>query len=418
MLDFWDKGVAIIGAGLGGTALALALHQKQIPCHLYETRAADADVLSSGVIISPNGSKVLDELGALEGISPQSFKFEHFVFKNSKDETTEKNVVPVDVYGYKHLRLYRLVVLRQLKALLTQCGVVTHYDSKLDKIVSDTADGVKFQINGKVEEAAILVGADGIHSTVRSHISDALLQYTGVISLYGHIPASSVAWPDDDFLNACTIQGKSGSLFMAPEVADASDLMVGTQFPFPEHDRKGWNEMTADKEKLTKLLRKDYSQWHPTGAAIIDALCERRESLLVWPFYRVPHMPSWSSSTGRVIIMGDAAHAMPASSGQGVNQALEDAYTLARVLSTINVEESLTEGLGAWHERRQAKVDRIFDMAMATNVKRMPEAERLKLADANGSEHSQEKGTTTDSSQWLFDLELDELDRILAKFSK
>jgi 2-polyprenyl-6-methoxyphenol hydroxylase-like FAD-dependent oxidoreductase len=116
--------------------------------------------------------------------------------------------------------------------------------------------------------------------------------------------------------------------------------------------------------------------------------------------------------------MGDAAHAMPASSGQGVNQALEDAYTLARVLSTINVEESLTEGLGAWHERRQAKVDRIFDMAMATNVKRMPEAERLKLADANGSEHSQEKGTTTDSSQWLFDLELDELDRILAKFSK
>ncbi|KAF5670943.1 kynurenine 3-monooxygenase [Fusarium denticulatum] len=418
MSNFWDKGVAIIGAGLGGTALALALHQKGIPCRIYETRGPEADVVSSGIIITPNGGKVLHELGALEGLSSRSFQFEHYVFKNDKDETTEKTAVPTDLYGYKHHRLYRIIILQQLKTLLAQRGVVIHYNSKFERFVSETAEGVRFQINENVEEAAIVVGADGIHSTVRAYLNSAVPEYTGILSLYGHIPASSVAWPDQDFLNACTIQGKPGSFFLVPEVADASDLMVGTQFPFPEQDRRGWDAMTANKAQLTELFRKNYSQWHATGASIVDAVCKYPDTLLIWPFYKVPVMPTWSSATGRVIIIGDAAHAMPASSGQGLNQALEDAYTLARLLSSIDLQSSLPEALGVWHGWRQTKVDKIFEMAMATNLKRLPEAERLRLSQANtsGDEHVETMDST--SPQWLFDLHLDDLDAALTQFTE
>ncbi|EXA34178.1 hypothetical protein FOVG_14615 [Fusarium oxysporum f. sp. pisi HDV247] len=59
------NGVAMIGAGLGGTALALALHRQSIQCRIFKARSANSDILSSGVTLTPNGCRVLDELGIL-----------------------------------------------------------------------------------------------------------------------------------------------------------------------------------------------------------------------------------------------------------------------------------------------------------------------------------------------------------------
>ncbi|RKL38036.1 hypothetical protein BFJ72_g7498 [Fusarium proliferatum] len=404
------NGVAIIGAGLGGTALALALHRQSIPCRIFEARSANSDILSSGVTLTPNGCRVLAELGILSRLDDKSYKCEYTITKNADDKTVRKmRIASEGPDGHPCYRLYRLALLKEMKAALAERKVPIFYDAKFDKIIGDTSDGVVFQVGERTESAAIVIGSDGIHSTLRRHITDLVPVYTNLLCVYGHIPTGSVNWPDQDFAAGCTILGKPGSLFMVPEVADGSDLMVGTQFAYPEVDRKGWEALAADPASLCALLRKDYDQWHDTAKHAIDELCKRPESILCWPFYAMPKLPRWSSSSGNVIMIGDSAHAMPASSGQGVNQALEDAFSLARIISQEWSIGAWPSVLSTWQSWRQDKIDRIHEMMRATNMMRASEVERSKLLQTVGGHQS-----TKIDMQWLYDLDLDTLDAKLA----
>ncbi|KAJ0139213.1 hypothetical protein HZ326_17858 [Fusarium oxysporum f. sp. albedinis] len=390
------NGVAIIGAGLGGTALALALHLQSIPCRIFEARGAHSDILSSGVTLTPNGCRVLDELGILN------------------DKTVRKAGIALDgPYAHPCYCLYRLTLLQEMKMALAERNIPIFYDMKFEKIISDTPEGVVFQVGDRTERAAMMIGSDGIHSTLRRHITDLSPVYTNLLCVYGHIPTESVEWSDRDFAAGCTILGKPGSLCMVPEVADRSDLMIGTQFSYPEADRKGWEALASDPASLSALLRKDYGQWHDTAKYAIDELCKRPEGILCWPFYAMPELHSWSSSSGNVIMIGDAAHAMPASSGQGVNQALEDGFSLAKVLSYEWNDEVWPKVLSTWQSWRQDKIDRIHEMMRATNMSRSSELERSKFLDTERKSPS-----TKDNMQWLFDLDLDTLEAKLADHRK
>ncbi|KAF5977582.1 salicylate hydroxylase [Fusarium bulbicola] len=360
------NGVAIIGAGLGGIALALALHRRSIACRIFEARSVDSDVIASGVTLTPNGCRVLDELEILGRLEDKSYIFEYATIKDADDKTFEK-------------------------------------------VISDTPGAVVFQVGDRTERAAILIGSDGIHSTLRRHITDIVPDYANLLCIYGHIPVESVEWPDPEFAASCTILGKPGGPFMVPEVADGSDLMIGSQFPYPQADRKGWEALASDPASLAALMRKDYDQWHDTAEHALDELCKRPESLLCWPFYVMPELPSWSSSSGNVVMIGDAAHAMPPSSGQGVNQALEDAFSLAEVLSHEWNDEAwplVVRTLKSW---RQDKINKIHVMMRVTNIMRSSEAERSKLLQTVDKEKS-----TNSDMQWLYDLDLDTLDAKLA----
>lgn len=363
------------------------------------------------MVITPNGCRVLDELGILDRVASKSYRSEYNIIKNERDETVEKvRVASKESHGYPYHRLYRLTLLRALKSMLSERNIPVFYDSKFEKIISDTADGVIFQVSGKKEKASVVVGCDGIHSSVRHYLTNTEPEYTGVLCVYGHIPTASVQWPDEDFKNGCTIQGKPGGLFMIPEVADMSELMVGTQFPYTEQDREGWDSLNANKGLLCSLLRKDYHQWHNTAMTILDQLSEHSQGLLSWPFYAMPRLTTWASSSGRVVMIGDAAHAMPASSGQGVNQALEDALSLAMVLSSTRMNATLPVALEFWHSWRQSKIDKVLQMAKTTNFKRMPEAERLELLRNQTADSSGRGQATQDPFGWLFDLDLLTLD--------
>ncbi|KAF4776826.1 hypothetical protein HER10_EVM0009207 [Colletotrichum scovillei] len=405
------SGVAIIGAGLSGTALALALSQKSIPCQIYEARSADADVLTSGVVLTPNGCRVLDEIGVLSRIEAKSFLFKQSIIKDGEDKTiATTDVSSRDKKGYPAYRLYRLTLLKEMKKMLVERNVPIHYDAKFEKIISDTADGVSFQVGNEVNHAAIIVGSDGIHSTLRRYLTDRAPAYTGLFCVYGHIPTSPINWPDKDFYTgSCTVLGKPGSLFMVPEVADGTTLMVGTQFPYPEQDREGWQTLAAKPESLVALLHNDYDEWHNTARQILDQLCSISDCLLSWPFYEMPKLPAWSSLSGNVIIIGDAAHAMPASSGQGVNQALEDAYSLSRLIAVDWTREKWPLSLEIWQSWRQAKIDRVLLMTRATNLRRSAEVTRQTSNAAAGLEPA-----LLDPTRWLFDLDIESLDARLA----
>ncbi|GME48624.1 kynurenine 3-monooxygenase [Neofusicoccum parvum] len=401
--------VAIIGAGLGGAALALALHQKSIPCRIYELRSADAGISPSGVSLAPNGCRILDSLGVLERIRPKCYQQKYYTVKNDKDETTEKFVLASEeLYGYKIHRVYRRELLHAMRAMLEERNIPVLYDSKFERIVEETAEGVAFQVNGRIERATILIGADGIYSSVRKYLAPVDLEYTGLLSIYGHIPADNVEWPTADFEKACTIQGKPGAFFMVPEVADGSDLVVGKQFAYPEQERGAIDALAADKDQLCALFCKDYELWHGTAKSILKQVHAHKEKLLCWPFHKVPKLDNWASATGRVVILGDAAHAIPPSSGQGINQALEDVYTLSLLLHRLTPQMDLKRALDLWHSSRQARIEAVLKMTKETDIKRLPEAERLQMLREGKLKQPGEGRMLGENMAWLFLPNMDE----------
>lgn len=293
--------------------------------------------------------------------------------------TSQSNLVTEELYGYKNHRIYRQALIEELKAMLKECKIPVEYGAKFKTVLEETANGVTFLINGKPERASLLIGADGINSAVRKHVTSELPEYMGLSSIYGHVATDSIPWPSESFEKVCTLQDDPGTLFMIPEVPDGSELMVGRQFAHPPLDRADWEALAKDKDKLSTLFCKDYDQWHSLAQSIMDQLSKRKEGLLLWPYHRMPKLARRASPTGRVIIIGDAAHAMPPSSGQGVNQAFEDSHTFALLLSSLLPNSDLNEALDFWHGLRQARIDAILRMADVINMNRLPAAQRSAL---------------------------------------
>jgi 2-polyprenyl-6-methoxyphenol hydroxylase-like FAD-dependent oxidoreductase len=120
-----------------------------------------------------------------------------------------------------------------------------------------------------------------------------------------------------------------GAYILAPNLPDGSELMIVKQKKIEEHDRKGWKAFLEDKQGCVDFLRQGADNFPEVVRKAVSGL--DTESIFIWPFYEVPHMNSWTSEKGRVMILGDAAHAISPSSGQGANQVFEDAYTYALI---------------------------------------------------------------------------------------
>ena len=402
---------------------------------LYEARPLHApSLIQSGIVLTPNGLRILDTLGILSRIQSRCYIATHRTFKNNRDETLRKTLVADESsYGYANHRVWRQVLLDEMKLMLQEQSVVIHYDSKFSSIVTDDpSSGVTFLINSIPCQASLLIGSDGIYSSVRDYLSPGVVpEYTGTIGILAHIHRRSVSWPYPDYERNATIQDVPGALFFIPEDPEAEEIMIGFQIQYPQQSRSDLEHLQRDKEKLLSFFRKDYSRWGETARKIIDAVSESKESLYIWPYLRMPRLECWYSGSGQVVIVGDGAHALPPSSGQGVNQVLEDVYTLALLLNCVGIpaaqtslvdckhEVRTTEHKGAlprgdlpqalsfWQSMRQARIDAVYDWATnATNVQRLPEAERRRLIEEGKVKPG--KVGERDDMTWLYAKDLAE----------
>lgn len=345
------------------------------------------------MLLTPNGLRVLDHLGVFERIRDSCYVPTARICKNDKDETTQNIPVggPEENGGYRNHRIWRGLLLDEMRLMLNERGVPIHYNSKFGGIVSESEHNVEFLINEQMVETSLLIGADGIYSTVRKCLAPGIEpEYAGIVGVLAHINWNSVAWPYPEYERNATLQGKPGSLFwLAEDPRDEPELMVAVQVQWPEQSRKDLEELQANKDKLVEFFLRGYEEHGATARSILDAVAANRQSLYIWPFMKMPKLPQWYSNTGRVILCGDSAHAVPPSSGQGVNQALEDVYSLTLLLTSVGELSSvstteaapgkpqLLSALSFWQKTRQDRIDAIMDWTTNTiNVERMPEADR------------------------------------------
>ncbi|OCL11130.1 FAD/NAD(P)-binding domain-containing protein [Glonium stellatum] len=401
MVQTPPKHVAIIGAGLAGMCLAIELNKRSIQSTIYELRNP-THLTAGALMLSPNAIRVMEDIGLYERVKDKGYLFESIAFKDAEEKTTGVYYLGHEkLYGYQCLRLHRQVLLEELKAIIQEINVPIVYGKKFSSIVSETSEGVTFRFDDDTTATAdMVIGADGIYSTVRQYIAPGTTaNFSGLLALTCALQKKDVRFPriegEDGYHLPVAINGKPGQFVMAPQSSDGEELLAGTQIPYPEQDRAGWARLAADKDKLLSLMRKDYERWPDTVKSALDSV--PKETMFDWPFYTMPKLHSWISTAGRVVILGDAAHAVPPAAGQGASQAFEDAYTLAILLEGISEKVGLQEALSFWNSKRQERVDGVVKLTLKINNMRLPQEEREKLAEEDIS-LSDERGQLA----WLY----------------
>lgn len=162
---------------------------------------------------------------------------------------------------------------------------------------------------------------------------------------------------------------KHGAFVITPQLSDGSEVLIGKQKRAGGLDREGWNKLMDDKQWCVNFLREgseDFPEIVQTAVSNIPL-----NKINLWPFYVVPELDTWASKHSNVVILGDAAHAIPPTAGQGVNQAFEDVYTYALIFAKCQ-GKNLEHGLKGWQQGRQARVDLVLELNAQIDVRRMP----------------------------------------------
>lgn len=267
--------------------------------------------------------------------------------------------------------------------MVHESNIAINYGKKFSHVISESSTEVRFAFTDSTSDSAsLLIGTDGIHSTVRKYVSPSISpNYSGALPITCAIPLSDLHFPPDKDYSTLpvAIHGANGTFVLAPQDTDGSEVLAGTQKRYPEQTREDWDRLFSAKDELLTLLSANKYGWPSLVQDALDSI--PKETLSIWPYYTVPRLPSWCSSShhSRVLVIGDAAHAIPPTVGQGASQAFEDAISLALLLSRPASSSDLAANLGFWQAYRQERIDRVVKLTLKLNNTRLPKAERESL---------------------------------------
>jgi 2-polyprenyl-6-methoxyphenol hydroxylase-like FAD-dependent oxidoreductase len=352
--------VVIVGAGIGGLALALALHRAGIACRVYDA-AADLQPLGVGINVLPHATAVLATLGVLDALERIGVVTREAAFFNrfgqlvyvepagrwAGHDTPQLSIHRGDLQG---------ALLAAVRERIGEGSVVTgHACVGIDQ--DDARVRMRFRDPGgaALPEAigAVAIGCDGIHSALRRQLypDEGAPRWSGVNMWRGVVAHAP-------FLSGATM-------------VRAGWLSVGKMVIYPIR-----NEVDAEGRQLVNWVaelecrepvRRDWSargnlddfipafaDWHFDWLDAA-ALIRSTETVLAYPMVDQDPLPRWSF--GRVTLLGDAAHPMVPRGSNGAGQAILDAICLAEQISA--------RGLGA---EALAEYDRIRNAATAQVV--------------------------------------------------
>jgi 2-heptyl-3-hydroxy-4(1H)-quinolone synthase len=336
----------IVGGGIGGLSLARELAIRGLPATVLE-RAAQLNPVGAGIIMNPNAMRVLERNGLAEAVRADSWPY-------LSRETCDQRGRRLAVRDYRPLydagklargalvhRAHLLeVLLLSLPAGAVRFGVdVTSIEVMPERVRVRTA-------RGEVLEADILVGADGIHSQVRSHLFGAVARaYMGYRS--HRLVVDNMAIPHfTEFLG----HGRRVGLVPISE----KRLYVWTTFNSPygspppleraEDVRALFDEFTDER------VRRVFSQLRSAEGVILTEIEEL--GLARWV-------------QGRAALLGDAVHAMTPNIGQGAGMAMEDAAVLAEELAAAAAPQAALE---SYARRRRPRVEAVMRISREVGI--------------------------------------------------
>jgi len=318
--------VLIIGGGVGGLALALFLKKAGLTCTVYEAYSYKGEA-GSGLNMAPNGMNVLAALGLADDIIARGAVTLEHCFRSEEGKVLAR--IPygnISKYGQPGVSMSRATLYEVLTNEINRSGIPIKYNRRLLSI-DQQENGVQANFeNGERAWGDILVGADGIHSKARSHIlpQGPGPSFVGVVGVGGFVKLEKVPELSKQELGSLNYtfgaKGFFGYCAVDPDYAMWWSNLHAAQ-PMDEKALKD-PSLEGLKEEMLSI----YKDFHEPVAALIT----HTERPVRQNISDIQSLPTWHK--GRVLLIGDAAHAVSPNAGQGASMALEDAMYLAKLL--------------------------------------------------------------------------------------
>jgi salicylate hydroxylase len=316
--------ILIAGAGIGGIVAALALLQKGYDVALYE-QAVELREIGAGVQISPNGSRVLCELGlrdAMEAIASIPTAKEMRLFNTGQAwRVQDLGANAVARFGFPYWLVHRADFHAVLvRALAERAPDAVRVGARC--IAFDQCEtGVTLHLeSGECVQGDALIGADGVHSRIREILfGGSRATFTGFMAWRGVVPMDRLP-PHLRQQYGMTWIGPHGHVVTYP-------LRRGELLNFVTAiERDDWLIESWSEAGTVEECRRDFARWHPDILAIVDAI----DIPYKWAMLGREPLDHWS--VNRVTLLGDACHPTLPFLAQGANMAIEDGMVLARCL--------------------------------------------------------------------------------------
>jgi salicylate hydroxylase len=357
--------VLIAGGGIGGITATMALRRRGIEAVLFEQADAFRQV-GAGIQVSANAVRVLRGLDLADALARVA------VYPEARDyrawDTGERLFwTPLGAraearFGAPYYHVHRADL---LDVLLSGLGDAhCHLNARVARFEQD-ANGVAVTLaDGRAFAGDVLIGADGIHSTVRAQLFGAEHpRYTGNVAWRGLVPAEHVAHLGLERVTGVWI-GPNRSIVQYYVASARTFNWIGISRS-AEPGRESW----LAEGKIEDALA-DYAGWHATIRAVIGAT----PRVLRQALYDREPLPDWR--VGRVALLGDAAHPMLPFYAQGAAQSIEDAAIIAGCLAQAPQDPPaalaryvrLRQPRTAWMQALSRREEELYQMTDAAAI--------------------------------------------------
>lgn len=343
--------VIIAGGGIGGLCAAIALSKVGIEVEVIERAPALGEV-GAGLQLSPNATKALAALGVLEAVAAVASMPQTLEMRLGR---TGEKVFSIPIakearnrYGAPYLHVHRADLIEVLRRAAEFAGVHVRLGARVSAYVRDN-DSLRVGLDtGAIVPCDLLVGADGVRSTVRKQmLGEEDPRYTGAVAWRLTVPAdvapdlphSAIVWAGPG-RHAVTYRIRRNELINFVGVVETDK----------------WRGESWDQPGDLLELAEDFGDWAQPIPDIIAACGE----CFVWALFDRDPLVRWHDA--RVVLLGDACHPMPPFQAQGAAMAIEDAIVLAKCLQAHGISPT---ALGTYEKLRKPRTSKVLASARA-----------------------------------------------------
>jgi len=315
--------IAIVGGGIGGLAAAAFLHSNGLHATVYE-QASTFTELGAGLVVSPNAVRLVRRLGAIERLQARAVALEtgwefrrwsdgRVLFAQEMGEECERR------FGEQCYVIHRADLLEVLREAVPAAWL--HHDRRIESVESKEDRAVLRFADGGLEEADVVIGADGVHSTVGRWVAEAAsARYSGLCAFRSLVPAERA--PSIARRPVHTLWIGPGRHAVHYPISSGRLINIVAITPANEWTTESWSALGDVRD-----LRREFTGWAPELCDLLEAVDETRR----WALLERDPLDRWVR--GRVALLGDAAHPMLPFQAQGAGQAIEDAAVVAHCLA-------------------------------------------------------------------------------------
>ncbi|MEZ7813213.1 MAG: FAD-dependent monooxygenase [Paracoccaceae bacterium] len=332
--------IIVVGAGIAGLAAACSLALLGARVRVLE-QAAELRTAGAGIQISPNGARVLQALGLMEALESVGMRASSVMLRDGLlgHQVSKTTLGPMFYY------LHRADLLGLLADGARNTGVVIEFGQKISAPDLSGSFPKIMGPDGRIYQAEIVIGADGVHSTVRSALNGLKQpKYTGYVAWRALISAQ----PNEQELAVAEVFMAPKRHFVSYPLRSGSlRNLIGIEAR-PNLTPEGWTHRETPVN-----FRTAFTGFAPRVQEWLVVLGEKPD-IGFWGLYSHEDCAHWGRALpkGGVAILGDAAHPTLPFMAQGANLALEDAFVLAQALDNC---QDLGQALGSYQALRAGR---------------------------------------------------------------